>query len=180
MLQKVQEYKWHILIGISVLIMLILMYQSYSTNKKVNMLFRCINELSCRIEDVADAASAPVVVQRPQQQPQLKQGKIKPQEGKRTVQSQQARPKTPMTPMSPQVKVAQKQFKSEVEPSQQPIVSETIIFQVAPSPQVQTKPVVASTIEEIDSDSDVEVEESKMKDIDLDKALEAELSELNE
>jgi hypothetical protein len=178
MLQKVQEYKWHILIGISILIMMILMYQSYSTNKKVNMLFRCINELSCRIEDVADATSAPVIVQRPQQ-PQLKQGKSKPQEGKRSVQ-QQARPKTTMTPMSPQVKVAQKQFKSEVEPSQQPIVSETIIFQVAPSPQVQTKPVVASTIEEIDSDSDVEVEETKMKDVDLDKALEAELSELNE
>jgi hypothetical protein len=39
--------------------------------------------------------------------------------------------------------------------------------------------VSASTIEEIDSDSDVEVDEVKMKDVDLDKALEAELSELN-
>jgi len=182
MLQKVQEYKWHILIGIAVIIVLLLMYQSYSANKKINMLFRCINELSCRIEDVADstASTQPVVVQKPQkpqqpQQPQLKQGKTR-QEVKRNVQHQ-SRPKA----ASPQVTVAQKQFTRDVElPPQQPIVSETIIFQVAPSPRVQTKPVVASTIEEIDSDSDVEVEETDMKDVDLDKALEAELSELNE
>lgn len=180
MLQKVQEYKWYILIGISVIIVLLLMYQSYSANKKINMLFRCINELSCRIEDVAEAAAnAPIIVQKPQQ-PQIKQGKKvahPQQEVKRTVQQQQqTRPKA----ASPQVKVAQKQFSRNVETTQQPIVSETIIFQVAPSPPVQTKPVVASTIEEIDSDSDVEVEETIMKDVDLDKALEAELSELNE
>lgn len=179
MLQKVQEYKWHILIGISVIIVLLLMYQSYSANKKINMLFRCINELSCRIEDVAEAAAnAPIIVQKPQQ-PQIKQGKkvAQPQQDvKRNVQQQQTRPKA----ASPQVKVAQKQFSRDVETTQQPIVSETIIFQVAPSPSVQTKPVVASTIEEIDSDSDVEVEETVMKDVDLDKALEAELSELNE
>ena len=169
MLQKVQEYKWHILIGISVIIMLLLMYQSYSANKKINMLFRCINELSCRIEDVADATSVQqpqVVSQKQQQQPKRLAPKV---EAKKNVQQPR--------PISPRVKVQQKEFESP----QQPVVSETIIFQVAPSPQVQTKPVSSSTtIEEIDSDSDVEVEETVMKDVDLDKALEAELSELNE
>ena len=166
MLQKLQEYNWHIIIGISVIIMLFLMYQSYSTNKKVNMLYRCLNELSCRIEDVADS-----VATRPQSQVS------KPQQPKRPTpiqqQSSQKQSSKELPPVSPKIKV---------QPSQQPVVSETIIFQVAPSPSPPPSRMTASTIEEIDSDddSDVEVKETQMKDVDLDKALEAELSELNE
>ena len=179
MLQKVQEYKWHITIGISVIVMLFLLYQNYSANKKINMLFRCVNELSCRIEDVASMDNtAPIIVQKSQPtQTKRLAPTSKSQESKKNTlprqQQQQPNPK-PIEPISPRVKV---------QTSQQPVVSETIIFQVAPPPQpsqAQTKHVSASTIEEIDSDSDSDVEENTAQDIDLDKALEAELNELNE
>jgi hypothetical protein len=188
MLQKLQDYKWHILIGISVIIVIILMYQSYSANKKINMLYRCINELSCRIEDVADTVTVPVSGgSRPPQPSQSSQTpkrldqKTK-QGGRGGSGSRQPQPQKQA--VSPQVKVSLPPQQARQSPQRhppQPVVSETIIFQVAPSPQ-QQRNVTASTIEEIDSDddSDVEVEQVQMKDVDLDKALEAELSELNE
>lgn len=175
MLQKVQEYKWHITIGISVIVMLFLLYQNYSASKKINMLFRCVNELSCRIEDVASMDNtAPIIVQKsqPTQTKRLAPTSKSQESKKNTLPRQQQQPNSkPIEPISPRVKV---------QTSQQPVVSETIIFQVAPPPpqpsQAQTKHVSASTIEEIDSD----VEENVAQDIDLDKALEAELNELNE
>lgn len=183
MLQKLQDYKWHILIGISVIIVIILMYQSYSANKKINMLYRCINELSCRIEDVADTVTVPVSgSSRP---PQPSQSSQTPKRlVQKTKQSGARQPQPQKQAVSPQVKVSlppQQPRQSPQRKPLQPVVSETIIFQVAPSPQ-QQRNVTASTIEEIDSDddSDVEVEQVQMKDVDLDKALEAELSELNE
>lgn len=174
MLQRLQQYKWYILIGILVIIIVLLMYQSYTANKKINMLYRCINELSCRLEDVID--SIPSTASKPHSQQQLME-QSKP---KKTIQkpikqviqkqvvsknNQSPQPSLQKVHHSPQIKIPQ------------PVVSETIIFQVAPKQQT-----TATTIEEIesDSDSDVEVEETKMKDIELDKALEAELSELNE
>lgn len=176
MLQKVQEYKWHITIGISVIVMLFLLYQNYSASKKINMLFRCVNELSCRIEDVASMDNtAPIIVQKsqPTQTKRLAPTSKSQESKKNTLPRQQQQPNSkPIEPISPRVKV---------QTSQQPVVSETIIFQVAPPQQpsqAQTKHVSASTIEEIDSDSDVE--ENTAQDIDLDKALEAELNELNE
>lgn len=179
MLQKLQDYKWHILIGISVIIVIILMYQSYSANKKINMLYRCINELSCRIEDVADSVTVPVSTSRPPQ-PQSSQTPKRLVQKTKQVSGGSSRPQPQKQAISPQVKVSLPPQQPQQRKSPQPVVSETIIFQVAPSPQIQN--LTASTIEEIDSDddSDVEVEEIKMKDVDLDKALEAELSELNE
>lgn len=182
MLQKLQDYKWHILIGISVIIVIILMYQSYSANKKINMLYRCINELSCRIEDVADTVTVPPVSRPPQPSQSSQTPKRLVQKTKQSVRQPQPQKQA----ISPQVKVSlppqqPRQSPQRQQLNPQPVVSETIIFQVAPSPQ-QQRNVTASTIEEIDSDddSDVEVEQVQMKDVDLDKALEAELSELNE
>lgn len=171
MLQKLQEYKWYLIIGISVLIILMLMYQSYSTNKQVNMLYRCLNELSYRIDEVADSIvsikSSSSLVKQGSQSQQVKQVHKKP--------LQRPIKQNTLPPTSPNKKV------NTVETHKQqssPLVSETIIFQVSPS-QPSPSRMTASTIEEIDSDVDIE-EEMQMKDVDLDKVLEAELSELND
>lgn len=153
--------------------MLMLVYQTYSANKKINMLFRCINELSCRIEDVADAATTVTVPQRSQQLSSL----VQTQSKKMVKPKKNPQQSSNLPPVSPKIKV----HPPSQAPVPTPVVSETIIFQVSPSPSQQVAATTtASTIEEIDSDSDVDVEETKMKEVDLDKALEAELSELNE
>lgn len=178
MLQKLQEYKWHIIIGVSSIIVLFLIYQTYSTNKKVNMLYRCLNELSCRIDDVADTVSQPRPNRYPQGQSQLQQKSSKQPQSKPQPQKPVKKSATQtLPPQSPETKVMRPQ-------RSQPVVSETIIFSVSPpmqAPPMRSAPT--STIEEIDSESeetssDVEVEESATKDVDLDKQLEAELQEL--
>ena len=168
MLQKLQEYKWHVIIGASSIIALILVYQVYSSNKKINMLYRCLNELSCRIDDVADMVKKqpryPQIPQQQQQQHLIQHVSSKPNKVKSTSRKIDVLP-----PQSPEKPIAQ-----AAPPT--PIIGETIIFKVRPQPLR-----VPSTIEEIDteSDSDVDVENIKMKDVDLDKQLEAELKELD-
>jgi hypothetical protein len=171
MLEKVLEYKWHIIIVISSLIVLIVMYQVYSTNKKVNMLYKCINELGYRVEELSKAKPSQSQTQQPPR-PLFK----KPMKKVEAPSSRQreAQPRSPTVPQPRELP----SLSPERRTKSQPLVNETIIFQVS-QPMPQQQPVNASTIEEIDSDSEVEVEDVKMKDVDLDKALEAELSELN-
>lgn len=170
MLEKVLEYKWHIVIVITSLVALIVMYQVYSTNKKVNMLYKCINELGYRVEELSKGKSPSA--QSQQSRPLFKKSikKVEAPSRQREQREQQSTPPAPreLPSISPERRT-----------KPQPLVNETIIFQVSQPMHPQQQPVSASTIEEIDSDSDVEVDEVKMKDVDLDKALEAELSELN-
>jgi hypothetical protein len=174
MLEKVLEYKWHIVIVISSLVALIVMYQVYSTNKKVNMLYKCINELGYRVEELSKGKSS-----SEQPRPLFKKSMKKVEIPLRQREHREQRePQSSSPTVSPPRKLPSISPERRVKP--QPLVNETIIFQVSqPMHPKQQQQVSASTIEEIDSDSDVEVDEVKMKDVDLDKALEAELSELN-
>jgi hypothetical protein len=171
MLQKLQEYKWYIVIGLATCIGLYLIYNSFTTNRKINMLYRCINELSLKIDDVSSNSvqsskqSTPKVIK---QQPTQQHRKMIYKESPRKKYNQvEKRGEVVLPPISP---------------NKPTTVTETLIFKVSPThhpPPVKT--VTSSTIEEIDtdSDSDVDVESSDIKTTDLDKELEAELEELD-
>lgn len=132
------------------------------------MLYRCINELSLKIEDVQDSVtvkreSTPKAVRMQQQQP-----RPQPIQQKQIYkESPRKKTKNILPPISPE--------------HNKPTVTETLIFQVSPPPPPLRPRVTSSTIEEIDtdSDSDVDVESIKIKPTDLDKELEAELEELD-
>lgn len=179
MLQKLQEYKWYIIIGLATCIGLYLIYHSFVTNRKINMLYRCINELSLKIDDVSSNN-----IQTSPKQEQSTSKLVKQQSAPKQQPNQQSR--RVMYKESPRKKPKQEQQRGvalpPISPNNKPTVTETLIFQVSPPPiPTRQQNVTSSTIEEIDTsdDSDVDVESLKIKPTDLDKELEAELEELD-
>lgn len=174
MLQKLQEYKWYIIIVLTTCIGLYLIYQSFATNRKINMLYRCLNELSLKIEDVSSNQTVK------QEQPKLiKQQPV--QQSRKAMYRESPRKKSEHI-LSNNKQVDQRDVLPPISPNNKPTITETLIFQVSPQPvPTRHQNVTSSTIEEIDtdSDSDVDVKSLKIKPTDLDKELEAELEELD-